>query len=72
MSSYQLLSAFNKNTSIATQIEEHHKNNHADLILGQYQILSLLGKGSFVKVYRALNTQNQSQVALKVIDLEEL
>lgn len=41
-------------------------------MLNNYKSLSLLGKGSFSKVYKAINTENNEMCAIKVINIEYL
>lgn len=64
----QLLSDFRANQSIANQIPTFLQEENRQIFFGPYQILELIGEGSFAKVYKAFHIIQEKYVALKVID----
>jgi 5'-AMP-activated protein kinase catalytic alpha subunit len=46
------------------------KNQDSQVIMGRYRLGSLLGRGSFAKVYKARNISTGEAVAIKVFDKE--
>jgi serine/threonine protein kinase len=48
------------------------KKSIANSVIGKYIIYELLGRGSFGAVYRGSNDQTKEEVAVKVLDLEEV
>eukprot|EP01031_Cornospumella_fuschlensis_P025628 gene25628-30950_t len=47
--------------------EGHFEGNKGAFITNRYEIISELGKGTFGKVYKCLDTKHQDYVALKVV-----
>eukprot|EP01031_Cornospumella_fuschlensis_P025821 gene25821-31184_t len=47
--------------------EGHFEGNKGAFITNRYEIISELGKGTFGKVYKCLDTKHQDHVALKVV-----
>jgi eukaryotic-like serine/threonine-protein kinase len=43
-----------------------------NILQGRYQILNLLGEGGSSKTYRALDMQQQSEVAIKILNLRDM
>ena len=44
----------------------------ANCEIDKYVVDSRLGKGAFGEVYKGFNTQNQTEVAVKLLDLEKV
>ena len=61
----------------ATQVEEQKTTadkiigERADKIIGErYEVIKSLGKGSTCKVYKAMDTQENKYVAIKVVNMD--
>ena len=60
------------NESIVDEIKDYPTASLSDLSLGKYKFIKFLGRGSFARVYKAVNTENGKLVALKVVDMNEI
>jgi serine/threonine protein kinase len=72
MSTLQLYDVFKDNKSIIEELLDHSSRQDCSLQFGKYLVTCYLGQGSFARVFQAVDTQRERNVALKVIDLSEL
>ncbi|XP_020599628.1 CBL-interacting protein kinase 19-like [Phalaenopsis equestris] len=53
-------------------MKTNKKETQGALILGRYELLKLLGQGTFAKVFHAKNLKTDESVAIKVLDKERI
>ena len=72
MTTIPLEPIFKSGQSITSHLLEYSGNSSYELTFGKYTILKYLGKRSFARVFKAINSHNKKVVAIKIIELSEV